>query len=614
MSDWLKNKYFWTICIVGLGLAYYALSSNGSRLTKGGWTVPEPIAPVTRESGTVDYTLIAWIFPNKKQFEHWVLRFPDDVVITRPEDLKNRGPVIVNGIKFGAGRRSNSALTAYLYLPKGTFIRIKGQNLFHPDVARISVNASHQVYKKASYNSSGAIETGFAGRYKRLNCAREKQIAEGFFQMRDETAQEKQAHGPSYKSYLKNRCGPSRDLVNFAYFDDADDLLAKGECHISDLYKSKHTSCNFRIWLPQQRDAYVSISPKYLPQFPSVYRKIVDTLNDATVIEHSVNLPWRPRDKSLARAKFGDDAAGSSDQPAADGPRSKTKTEHVDRTPDDLRIAAPGCDIPKVGKTDKLILLGVYGGSALSNVTILGQDKETKAAELSIEQGTEPLYIVITSHAGMIWNIVGATDRISRIVLSSFTGSHLDIVASGVTGVDSSRVSFFTGGNRCIPYFSSPDSPKAVQATGSLRAMAGRDPDQVLGIGEIGFASLPNGPVEMLTRLHRPSIIDAQLLRFSPSGVMRFKPGDVVSEIPAKLYEVLPQEAGLVQLIREGKIERMDRGFRINTKIRFPAGLNGAHRVRFVLSRGVPDPDGNPGHSCVFTDGGRRLAGSSSCR
>jgi hypothetical protein len=42
--------------------------------------------------------------------------------------------------------------------------------------------------------------------------------------------------------------------------------------------------------------------------------------------------------------------------------------------------------------------------------------------------------------------------------------------------------------------------------------------------------------------------------------------------------------------------------FRIVRKMRFPAGLSGAHSVRFILARGVPMPDGSPGHSTVISE------------
>lgn len=43
-------------------------------------------------------------------------------------------------------------------------------------------------------------------------------------------------------------------------------------------------------------------------------------------------------------------------------------------------------------------------------------------------------------------------------------------------------------------------------------------------------------------------------------------------------------------------------GYRIIKKMRFPAGLNGGHSVRFMLAKGVPMPEGSPGHSEVLSE------------
>jgi hypothetical protein len=42
--------------------------------------------------------------------------------------------------------------------------------------------------------------------------------------------------------------------------------------------------------------------------------------------------------------------------------------------------------------------------------------------------------------------------------------------------------------------------------------------------------------------------------------------------------------------------------FLIHRKIRFPAGLSGAHSVRFLRLRGIAKPDGDPGHSVVISE------------
>jgi hypothetical protein len=69
---------------------------------------------------------------------------------------------------------------------------------------------------------------------------------------------------------------------------------------------------------------------------------------------------------------------------------------------------------------------------------------------------------------------------------------------------------------------------------------------------------------------------------------------------------VLPQEAGLIQLEQSGVLSQNQSGeFLIHRQIRFPAELSGAHGVKFLLLRGVPKPEGDPGHSCVIDEATR---------
>lgn len=68
-------------------------------------------------------------------------------------------------------------------------------------------------------------------------------------------------------------------------------------------------------------------------------------------------------------------------------------------------------------------------------------------------------------------------------------------------------------------------------------------------------------------------------------------------------YEVLPQEEGLAQLLEAGALTVNRRGeYLIHRKIRFPADMRGAHSEKFLLLRGVPVPDGGPGHSKVVSE------------
>ena len=93
------------------------------------------------------------------------------------------------------------------------------------------------------------------------------------------------------------------------------------------------------------------------------------------------------------------------------------------------------------------------------------------------------------------------------------------------------------------------------------------------------------------------------MYRFSPGGVTEIDPKTVVGSVPAASYEVLPQQAGLVQLLASGDLKQNSVGeYIVRQKIRFPAGLYGAHSVTFLVMKGTPYPDGDPGHSCVIVE------------
>jgi hypothetical protein len=105
---------------------------------------------------------------------------------------------------------------------------------------------------------------------------------------------------------------------------------------------------------------------------------------------------------------------------------------------------------------------------------------------------------------------------------------------------------------------------------------------------------------------------------FHPGGVVEVDAKSVVSIQPATPYSVLPEEAGLLQLLHRGDLMADGYGnmtFVINRQIRFPAELYGPHLRHFLLPPGVPMPSGDPGHSCVKSEEtGKILTNNGSCR
>ena len=107
-------------------------------------------------------------------------------------------------------------------------------------------------------------------------------------------------------------------------------------------------------------------------------------------------------------------------------------------------------------------------------------------------------------------------------------------------------------------------------------------------------------------------------LTYNPAGVIELAPEAVVATLPASRFKLLPQQAGLAQLVDQGALEifrstkalvitesevqntQLPSHLVIRKKMRYPAGLFGGHSTNFVLPPDVPEPEGNPGHSRVI--------------
>jgi len=280
------------------------------------------------------------------------------------------------------------------------------------------------------------------------------------------------------------------------------------------------------------------------------------------------------------------------------------------------------CALPKASPAAKIVVLGVYETEALSRVALGSPDKVTHAGIITVETGTEPLYLVIASYAGVIWQFTGAVDRIERVVLSSLYGN-------GATGLPAERLKLLPV-NECLSYFYKVPSDETAKVAAQVERDIGRPADLIAGNYEVAGFVVPSGIVQSYAEQRKPPVVvlrrsapiaapgdgpavagqttairnlEQELRRFSPGGVAEIDAAQVVSQLKATPYDVLPQQAGLLQLMRSGALTQTpDGAFLIHQKIRYPAGLAGAHSVRFQLPRGVPRPAGDPAHSRVITE------------
>jgi Ca2+-binding EF-hand superfamily protein len=318
--------------------------------------------------------------------------------------------------------------------------------------------------------------------------------------------------------------------------------------------------------------------------------------------------------------------------------RQREQDEAVRKKQQEAETARAGCAMPAPSPKAKVVLLGSYQTEALSSVAIgsaaMGsQDVVVHAGRINVEPGDEPLYVVISSYAAMVWQFSGAVDRVERLAMSSLmtgpnSGDEKQPPLVGATGLSRDKISFFARSN-CFGYFSEMPSSESVQAIAAVREATGQEPFRVFTAPSVLGFSIPSGKVETLADPHPKLVIieddsgtlhiegnpadfivragprraRGDLYYYWPGGLVEIDPKSVVASLPVQTYEVFPQEAGLVQLLESGALKQNRAGeYVVEKKTRFPAGLAGGHSVKFLVPRGVPVPDGDPGHSCVTVE------------
>jgi hypothetical protein len=283
----------------------------------------------------------------------------------------------------------------------------------------------------------------------------------------------------------------------------------------------------------------------------------------------------------------------------------------------------PGCEMPKPSDNAKILLFSTEQGEGLSTITIGSQDLVVSTGIVTIEPGPEPLYVVGVTRSAVIWRLKGAVDRVERIVLASnanerLRGDTADTAPVGVTGIAAGRVSFLKSAE-CIRAFYDAPSIASTIAGSFVQRELGRAPVIVTGRVRVAEIALPSGAIKSEWKGEVPFLIDSSPLAVDaalayPAGVVEIDPASVISSRPAEFYAILPGLFGLLQLVKSGVLQPNKSGeLLIKKKMRFPGGLYGADSAKFLLLRGVPEPEGNPGHSCVYSEETGKFNGGARC-
>ena len=256
---------------------------------------------------------------------------------------------------------------------------------------------------------------------------------------------------------------------------------------------------------------------------------------------------------------------------------------------------------PKSGV--EVVFISGYEGSGLSSVALATPDKTSEVARLVIEPGQKPLYIMATSYSPMVWSIEGDTQRVARFVTAPYK-SLKEGAGVAVKGLPKEKVEFLDKG--CLHQFTDADDSEGIIAKAKWSSLLEREADHVIGHYTINTLKIPSGinTTEALSDRRHTYEKYFRLYDYNPDGLVELDPKTLIAPSPVANYDVFPQEAGIVQLVNSGHLLPLEkRAFKIVKPIaRFPAGFSGGHSVKFILGKGVPFPDGNPGHSDVFSE------------
>jgi hypothetical protein len=267
-----------------------------------------------------------------------------------------------------------------------------------------------------------------------------------------------------------------------------------------------------------------------------------------------------------------------------------------------LPAATPGsCELPAPSDDALMLAVGTYQGNAVNaDVTFstAANGSATWEIDTQITEGDEPLWLVMSAFEPAIWSFDGDLDRIEHVVLVS------GVSGAGTAGLPADRVSVLPRDcfekNRGPVYFT--EVSKSWNVLGVVEELAGRTTDTIFGQYNIDAITLPEG------------VMEEQRPRWNePPTINYLDPETLVVSEDVTRPDVLPGEAGLHQLIKQGVIEEDTNGherYKILKQIdALPRGLRGT----FVLGKDMTPPKAS-GFICLTDWRGKPIGQSITCR
>ncbi|MEM1052728.1 MAG: hypothetical protein AAGI28_11600, partial [Pseudomonadota bacterium] len=279
------------------------------------------------------------------------------------------------------------------------------------------------------------------------------------------------------------------------------------------------------------------------------------------------------------------------------------------------------CKLPEVPAHAVPIAVFSREGAQVSSVALGTQKQTTSIIDVTIEDGEEPLFILLASQEPVIWAFAGATQRVHQAVLFARKTDEQGGGLIGATGLAEGQVTI--GETDCLPTTKILSlGPRSFEQLAPLFvASTGIEANiQKHRRGTISV-SLPSFAVDRsTTETPAPDGFDPLLWNKGLSnysrGIGKVDPASLITEASHQPYDVYPREFGLAQLAARGIIETTQHlnEYRIVKPLdTFPQSILRTGRVHFVLGEGITRPQGEIGSSCIYGPDGTTVLEGDYC-
>jgi len=310
--------------------------------------------------------------------------------------------------------------------------------------------------------------------------------------------------------------------------------------------------------------------------------------------------------------------ASAPDAPAANGSgRALTQSIQQDKPPATMELPAAqpaeridAC-LQFAGKLPSDFVVyaaGAYSGRKIS-LQIDQSGHSATQIDVEIDQPGKPIVLMLGAYEPTIWTI-----RLSpeTKVLAALIGGYHKQVVTGLSLSIPSLVSTYDNRGPCGYFYVSPDSLAGLNPL--ARRVFGRSVDVVypatdgrvvIGVAmPVNATSFSSGPsLESFRDKSAPLAGEAGLEEAVLRGLLRkATAADAEAWVDAVIQNTpqrdIPYVAG--QGIPRPPKPGMHNAYVVLAAFTYPAGLFGAHSATFLIPKGVPRPQGNPGHSSIY--------------